>query len=456
MIVLDRREVGRFRAAVRRCVAGRPRSLAPPLVLQQDADGLTLSAVLDDVAIGLHLAVSPAPRTRLVIPFTTLAAIEGTGGGPVTLEESEPGRVRCRWLERGDQRELEAEALPADGELPSSSKLHAVDATLLPALHACGQTASREANGRFALTRLQLRGQAGQIVGTDGKQLLLWGGFTFPFQEAVLVPAVPVFGGKELAGEQDVRIGRTAQHVVVAAGPWTVWLTVDGTARYPDVTAVLPNASRMAKLVIHDADAAALLLDLQNRPTSRDEVNPVVLDLGARPALRWPEGTPGHRGPLSLIRSACSGPGPALTIDPQFLARALSLGFREVRGKSGDSPVLFRDEHRCYLVAHFGPTAPPAERPALPAPIPTSPLRPHGDEPMNPERTGSPPTDPSPTDDMLDPLTEAEALRVALAEVARRVGRLITALRQFQKQRRALHTVWTSLKHLRLGPQEEP
>jgi hypothetical protein len=75
---------------------------------------------------------------------------------------------------------------------------------------------------------------------------------------------------------------------------------------------------------------------------------------------------------------------------------------------------------------------------------------------MNPEKTGNPPTDPSPADEVLDPLTEAEALRTALAEVGRRIGRLITALRLFQKQRRALHAAWTSLKHLRLGPQEEP
>ena len=45
---------------------------------------------------------------------------------------------------------------------------------------------------------------------------------------------------------------------------------------------------------------------------------------------------------------------------------------------------------------------------------------------------------------------------LALTEVGRRVGRLITALRQYQKQRRALQTAWTSLRNLRIGPKEEP
>ena len=75
---------------------------------------------------------------------------------------------------------------------------------------------------------------------------------------------------------------------------------------------------------------------------------------------------------------------------------------------------------------------------------------------MNPENNGGSATENSPVDDVLDPLTEAEALRTALAEVARRVGRLIASLRQFQKQRRALQSAWTSLKQLRLGPREEP
>jgi hypothetical protein len=72
---------------------------------------------------------------------------------------------------------------------------------------------------------------------------------------------------------------------------------------------------------------------------------------------------------------------------------------------------------------------------------------------MNAQPNGPPPTDPGAAEDVLGPLAEAEALRAALAEAARRVGRLMTSLRQFQKQRRALQAAWASLKHLRLGPE---
>ncbi len=73
---------------------------------------------------------------------------------------------------------------------------------------------------------------------------------------------------------------------------------------------------------------------------------------------------------------------------------------------------------------------------------------------MPSERNGQSAHEPS-ADDVLDPMAEAEALRLALAEVARRVGRLITALRQLQKQRRALHAAWSSLRHLNLEPKED-
>jgi hypothetical protein len=302
---------------------------------------------------------------------------------------------------------------------------------------------------------LQLRGQAGELAGTDGRQLLLWGGFALPFREELLVPAVPIFGGRELAGEQDVSIGRTAKHVAVAAGPWTVWLTIDAESKYPDVISVIPSFS--GKLVIDDADAAAVLQDLQRRPNFREEVVPVVLDLGSRSAVHWPEGTPGRKKPLILSRSTFSGPATAINLDPQFIIRALTLGFHEMHTASGDSPVLFRDEHRRYLVANLGPAPVPAvtsNTPALPAPRPSGLPPQHREESMTTERNGGPPADDPPPDDMLDPLTEAEALRVALTEVVRRSGRLIAFLRRFQKQRRALHSAWTSLKDLRLGPRE--
>jgi hypothetical protein len=60
--------------------------------------------------------------------------------------------------------------------------------------------------------------------------------------------------------------------------------------------------------------------------------------------------------------------------------------------------------------------------------------------------------DPPPAGEFLDPLVEAEGLRAALAEAAARATRLVAALKQFRRERRALSAAWTSLKQLNLGP----
>ena len=50
-----------------------------------------------------------------------------------------------------------------------------------------------------------------------------------------------------------------------------------------------------------------------------------------------------------------------------------------------------------------------------------------------------------------DFLAEAEGLRDSLFDVARQATRLVTMLKQLQKQRRVLETAWSSLTNLRLG-----
>jgi hypothetical protein len=50
----------------------------------------------------------------------------------------------------------------------------------------------------------------------------------------------------------------------------------------------------------------------------------------------------------------------------------------------------------------------------------------------------------------LDPLAEAEGLRVALADVLNRVSRLVTALRTYRKQQKTVTSALASLRSLRL------
>ena len=65
--------------------------------------------------------------------------------------------------------------------------------------------------------------------------------------------------------------------------------------------------------------------------------------------------------------------------------------------------------------------------------------------------TAFPPAKPEPNGEALDPLAEAEGLRNALTDVVTRVARLVAALKQMRREKRALSTVYQSLKDLNLG-----
>jgi hypothetical protein len=461
MIALDRREARRFCAAVRRCVAGRPRGLAPPIHLQQSKHSLTLATALDEVAIALRLPTHDSSTARLVTPWAMLNASAGNDQGVVTLEEGNAGCLLCRWMERGESKQFECPAVPQEWQrqaLPLPQTMAAVDPSLLAALHACGQTAARSDNSQYALARVQLRGQSGDIVGTDGRQLLLWSGFAFPFADNVLVPAVPVFGCREFTTETDIRIGRSAQHVVVAAGPWTVWMTLDTTSRFPDVSTVLPGSSRLARMVIGATDATAILDTLAQVPASEENPAPVTLDFGPRALLRVDATPPVRAVEVELPTSRCWGPALRVALNHRYLTRALSVGLREVRASAPLAPILFRDERRSYVVAGLDPRATVVPDRTEPSPVADAAsirsLSQKGEQSMNPERNGCSPSEQVSADDILDPLAEAEALRTTLAEVGRRLSRLLVFLRQLQKQRRALQSAWSSLQQLHLGPKE--
>ena len=100
------------------------------------------------------------------------------------------------------------------------------------ALDEATRTTAKESS-RFALSRMQLRGRPGQVVATDGKQLLIQGGFRLPWIDDVLVARISAFGLRELSEQSPVAVGRIEGHVAVRAGRWTFWLAIDPASRFP-------------------------------------------------------------------------------------------------------------------------------------------------------------------------------------------------------------------------------
>jgi hypothetical protein len=310
---------------------------------------------------------------------------------------------------------------------------------------------------------LQLRGEDGQVVGTDGRQVLFWSGFRFPFSDNLLVPAIPVFGGRELAVETEVKIGRTAKHVLVAVGPWTVWLPIDKAAQFPEAASIIPKGTRLAKMSIEASDVADVLRALKTAPNPDSDRLAVKLEFGQHPRI----GVLASSGQMEveLPHSSGSGPKSWVTMDGRYLERALALGLGEIRVAPSQEAIHFCDDRRSYLVARLDPRAAGVRTESSQQEAFSScdeggasrdnPVSSNGGPTVKSDSNGHSPLEQTAVDETVDPLAEAEALRAAMTEVVRRIGRLITGLRQYQKQRRALQAAWTSLKHLRLSSKEE-
>jgi hypothetical protein len=173
-----------FLAMLRRC-RGRGGARRDPFVIVRGPGAVSLEAVLDDGALRL---AQPGPRGEqaLALSASAVAKLAEVGAGPVALEEAEPGRGRASWSDgecdfatvRPDPH-LTFPALPRELADPGPG--------FLEALREVSETAPAQVAGR-AIDRVLLQGKTGRLVGTDGRQLLAWGGFRFPWADDVLVP----------------------------------------------------------------------------------------------------------------------------------------------------------------------------------------------------------------------------------------------------------------------------
>ena len=150
---------------------------------------------------------------------------------------------------------------------------------LKQALHHAMLTTEREAT-RYAVDHIQLRGHSGEVVATDGRQLLVQSGFEFTWQEDLLVPRNVVFGCSELPAAAPVLVGKTGKWVVFRIGDWTFYLKIATDKRFPDVDPLIPcPQDAVSRFLLTDDDARFLAKSLPRLPVD-DEINePVTVDL---------------------------------------------------------------------------------------------------------------------------------------------------------------------------------
>jgi hypothetical protein len=207
--------------------------------------GLTLQPIQGDLALRYH---QPGVRPPDLIAFRmhVLAEFEGRTDAAVVLEHVAAGKGRACWHDAGVPRTLDLDAVTADSvpEFPEAPvNFTPMPPGFLTVVDEASRTAGRGPGGRFALTRIQLRGQEGGRGGHGRPAAAGAGrGFSLTWSNDVLIPRSSVFGCRESDCGGEVLLGRTRTHVALRCGPWTLLLAIDPNSRYPDTQAIIPRS----------------------------------------------------------------------------------------------------------------------------------------------------------------------------------------------------------------------
>ena len=478
MITITRRQARRLRAVFRRHPLGiTHKGLVPPLVLHADpAAGLRVRHHQAPLAVEYVLTGDHGPGEPIAVPLDALADFEGKDDSQVVLDFASAGRTLVRWDDRGIPRSKEYQ-VPAPDGLPPFPGLPLAFETcpgdLLDALAEAALT-TEEGSTRYALDCVQMKGATGELVATDGRQILIQGGVRFPWDGDLLVRSTPLFASRALPRDRPVGVGRTDAHVAVRAGDWTVWLTVRPDARFPRTEQAVPDAAAAATRLRLDPEDAEFLGRALGRLPGADDLNgPATLDLNGCVAVRARGADDAHVTELVLSRSGYTGTSVRVNANRAFLARVVRLGFAEVGVVDADSPVVCRDGARVFCFqplskeAAIGPSddVTRVESNSAPSRPVTRPVANHqGESPVHEKKT--PATSPPGVDDRAGAhnatvegpgpgglaalIQEAEALHDALADARTSAGRLTAALRRYRRRERLVSNTLASLKALKL------
>jgi hypothetical protein len=346
LIELTRRLARRLRTVFRGCG-----SLgAAGLLLYAGPDGLCVRAQFyGGVAVEYHLPV-PLPVESLLLPATALDDFAGGEDSIVEVRWVGPDSVEAVWEDEDGRREARyivagPEVLRTESRLPP---LTDPGQDFLNALHEAARAAATEPR-RFSLTHLQLRGGRGEVVGTDGRQLFIQSGFAFPWNGDVLIPALRIFASREMPRDEPVGIGAGGVGVVLRLGCWTFQFTPDVSLRFPDVDSVLPKTPPTATLHLSLEDAALLVGALRPVRAEADEAARAHLKLVPKPVVRLVGDWLSRPSEIPLSRSEVTGTHAGVACDPEYLRRALRLGFTELHFFGPGRPIRCQDGRRSYL-----------------------------------------------------------------------------------------------------------
>ena len=386
----------RFRILLRKCRTDQPPGPDPPVLVQVIDGQIHLQARLAKVALGLTIAAEVDAIDPMLVSLSYL--------------DSPQSPTLCEGTIDPLQVPENPKAMPED---------------FLEGMHEAWKTSAREA-GKYAMTCVQLRGKRGEVIATDGKQALIQNGFKFPFRDDLLVPAIPLFGAKDLFQQEEVTLGKADGNLVVRAGPWTVWLKIDAEARFPPTADAIPRGPSPTVLDVPAMDAMRLADALGALPCEDRQSRALLFVLEEQPKIWACSDTLKIPIELSVNDLRITGPPRRVAANAGNFERALYLRFRQFQFVNEERPWVAADSRRTYFATVIDPSTFPPLPVSLDAPQPIS----NQEVPLTAIPPGRVPIELEPL--VTDPLAEAENLRTLFGEGHARITRLISFLKNLR------------------------
>ena len=186
-MIITRRLAGRLKTVFRQALSLPNRGTMPTIELVAGPSGLQIRCGLGTAAVEFWLD-GEQPEERLYIPFELLSDLEGRREAPVEVHQRD-GQVTATWRD-GSVPQLVQHPTPvvvAKDWPPSPERLFKNPPRLTRALADASATTDPDSL-RYALGCVQLHGDHGSVIATDGRQLLAEDGFSFPWDGELLLP----------------------------------------------------------------------------------------------------------------------------------------------------------------------------------------------------------------------------------------------------------------------------
>ena len=434
-------------------------------VTRNQAGNVTLQATdLDTTAIYAVEQASEGPPCDFLVPFDPLNQLVKGGKEPVQLIREAKDKIRLK-THIGTSPMDQTLDTPPVREFPPTpvvdGKPVALDASfrdsLRQALDCCATGYNRDWSQHVCVDTRYPEGH--YLAATDGGHFFCANSFTFDLKQPVLILDQPFLRWNKFmedgTGELSVQAGRKTDGPLVQlkSGRWTcISKSCDG--EFPKWKHIVAESKEARTRIELDPSAmATLLAGVPKLPCGHEFRRPVTLEvLGGTLIAKAKASDAKDWTCLILSGAKVTGKAVSVTLNRDYLLKALRFGLTTVEIEDELKPVQFHEGGRRMVVSPIlPPEPPPTQKPSAhspaPNPQPSSSNPPVNDPPQaQPQQSTTMPkaTETTPTE---TPATETspvkaviqhiENIKESLKGVLREFADVLDDLKQMEKEKKA-------------------